>query len=449
MSTDVFQQRATLERDFVRAFLTGLARHMCRPDDAFAVCPVDLLAEGGIPHAVYAASLELHKAGVIPNLPGIYSHLRATGNTAASAVDLGDLVQGAACHEEHVQYLASRARDEGLKRKAETELRALVAESLRYGTDPVGMAPRLRALADSFECGAEDGGDIGDVLARVIENAEKGTLAAPLPTPWHTLNRVLKGGIVPGELAVLAARPGLGKTALAGCFAVETARRGKGVLFISREVTSETIGARMLAREARIDNRVFRQGIGNAPNILPAMRSAADELSPLSLRIVERSTVPMTPTEIRRQARSTTSLGLVVIDYLQLVTPDEKHNSREREVAEMSRAFKQLALDCNCPVLLLSQLNRAVEDSNRCPQLSDLRESGAIEQDADIVMFLHTSKVQRGLAKAPVRVEVAKGRSSGTGTAYLVFDKAFADFSVDEHPENWKATARSNAADGL
>ena len=447
--TDVFSQRMELEHDFLLAFLTGLARRKCQPDDAFAICPPEMLGEGGIPHAVYAATQALHKRGEWPTLHGIYAHLVATGVKHVTAADIAHLCEGIYCHEEHVKLLAQKVRAEGLKRKAEGEFAALVQESLRYGTDPVELAPRLRALADTFEGGVQDGGEIADVMERLMQNVANGTAAAPVPTPWHSVNRALKGGIVPGELCVLAARPGIGKTAFAGNLAVEVARTGKSVLFVSREVTAETIGARMLSREARIDNRVFRQGIGNAHNLLPAMRSAADVIASLPLRIVEKSTVPMTPTEIRRQARGTKDIGLVVVDYLQLVTPDQKHNSREREVAEMSRSFKQLALDCRCPVLLLSQLNRAAEEKDQCPGLHNLRESGAIEQDADIVMFLHTRKANLSMTKAPVRVEVAKGRSSGTGTAYLTFDKPFADFTVDENAESWRQQTRRDRADDL
>jgi replicative DNA helicase len=171
--------------------------------------------------------------------------------------------------------------------------------------------------------------------------------------------------------------------------------------------------------------------------MLPAIKDAAAKLSKLPLSVVEKSIAPMTPTEVRRLARGLhgrdgSRVGLVVVDYLQLLTPDAKATSREREVAEMSRAFKQLALDCDCPVLLLSQLNRSVEESDRSPQLSDLRESGAIEQDADIVLFLHSKRSFRGLARMPVQAIVAKGRSSGTGAASMIFDKPFSDFVEDD-----------------
>ena len=254
---------------------------------------------------------------------------------------------------------------------------------------------------------------------------------------------------MPGELAILAARPGMGKTALAGCMALEVARNGVDTLFISREVKDLTIGNRLTAREGRIDLSCFRQRVDRAPNVLPAIKAASARIAGLPMRVVEKSIAPMTPREVRRLAKSIKGIGLVVVDYLQLLNPDMKQNSREREVAEMSRAMKQLALDCDCPVLLLSQLNRQVEESDRAPRLSDLRESGAIEQDADIVMFLHAKKANQGLARMPVRAIVAKGRSSGTGAANLLFDKPFSDFVEDTHADEWAAkTSGQYAAAG-
>jgi len=250
---------------------------------------------------------------------------------------------------------------------------------------------------------------------------------------------------MPGELVVLAARPGMGKTALAGCIAVETARSGVPVLFVSREVRDETLGQRILAREGRLDARIFRDGMASAQRLFPAIQQAAQAISSLPLSIVEKSIAPMTPREVRRLAKSRRGLGLVVVDYLQLMVPDTRASSREREVAEMSRAFKQLALDCNCPVLLLSQLNRRSEEGDRPPQLSDLRESGAIEQDADIVIFLYARKNTLSLSRMPVKAIVAKGRSSGTGTAHLLFDKPFTDYQEDHNAIAWANQGQQSA----
>jgi len=200
--------------------------------------------------------------------------------------------------------------------------------------------------------------------------------------------------------------------------------------FVSLEVKDEALAARWMARESRIDYRAFRQGIDRAENVMPRLQYATSRLSDLPLHIFERSVRPVTPSEVRRVARKVRA-GLVIVDYLQMMAPDERNPSREREVAEMSRSFKQMALDLSIPVLILAQLNRQAEAGQREPRLSDLRESGAIEQDADIVMFLHSPNKQQSLSISPVKVKVAKGRSSGTGEAWLKFEKPFQHFSED------------------
>ena len=342
----------------------------------------------------------------------------------------------ASAREESILHLAAVVRREGLKQQAESKLLGMVADCQRYGNEPSEIASGAATLATQLEDGCADRTDysLSAIMRRVVAKLESGEAAKPMPTPWPQLNKVLKGGLAPGELAVLAARPGMGKTALAGCLSVETARAGHPVLFISREVKDETVAARILAREARIDSRIFRQGIEHAPNILPKVQRAQDQLDALPLMIVEKSIAPMTPREVRRIAKSMGGVGLIVVDYLQLMEADTKSPSREREVAEMSRSFKQLALDCNCPVLLLSQLNRESDKLDKEPSLSNLRESGAIEQDADIVLFLHTQKRMLSESTPPIKAVVAKGRSSGTGSMWLRFEKPFTNFIEGTEP---------------
>lgn len=172
--------------------------------------------------------------------------------------------------------------------------------------------------------------------------------------------------------------------------------------------------------------------MGVTPQIRGAIDAAIGQLEALPLSIVEKSTVPMCPREVRRLARGIKDLGLIVVDYLQLLHPDEKSTSREREIAEMSRAFKQMAMDLQVPVLLLSQLNRSSEEGKREPRVSDLRESGAIEQDADIILLLHTRDLDRANARPDVKCIVGKSRSTGTGTSFLRFEKAFSEFTEGE-----------------
>lgn len=451
------EARRELEREFVSAAFAGICSGTVSAADVLAVCPLELLSPGGISWAIYRAVAELAEIGSRITVPAVWSHIHAgiLANDSQTvlwprdmtAADVGDYAMSIyACREDAIMHYAGRMREEGLKRQAEAELQGLLADSRRYGNDPAEIAAGLTTLASRLDGGAPEDCDLSALMSRVVDAVEHGSAARPMPTPWPNLNAVLKGGLVPGELAILAARPGMGKTALAGCLAVEAARAGIPTLFVSREVKDVTLASRMLAREGRVDARFFRQGIEQAGNILPAVKAAAARLSRLPLRIVEKSIAPMTPREVRRLAKTTQGLGLVIVDYLQLLNPDTRQSSREREVAEMSRSMKQLALDCECPVLLLSQLNRQSEEGNREPRLSDLRESGAIEQDADIVIFLHARKGNAGLARMPVRAIVAKGRSSGTGAANLLFNKPFADFEEDAHSDAWAMKCGMQAA---
>lgn len=457
---NVVEMREDREHEFVNMALTAACAKTVSARDLLAVCPLDMLT-ARVPRAIYRAMAAVADSGAPMTLQAVWSAIRAgqAANdpkaepwpdeiTAATVADYTLSIFGR--REDAVMLAAQQVRAEGLKRRAEATLMGLVGDCQRYGNDPAEIASGLTALAAELDGGADMlPMGLSELMGRVVAAAENGEAGKPLPTPWPSLNRVLRGGIVPGELAILAARPGMGKTALAGCMALEVARNGVDTLFISREVKDLTIGNRLTAREGRIDLSCFRQRVDRAPNVLPAIKAASARIAGLPMRVVEKSIAPMTPREVRRLAKSIKGVGLVVVDYLQLLNPDTKQNSREREVAEMSRAMKQLALDCDCPVLLLSQLNRQVEESDRAPRLSDLRESGAIEQDADIVMFLHAKKANQGLARMPVRAIVAKGRSSGTGAANLLFDKPFSDFVEDTHADDWAAkTSGQYAAAG-
>lgn len=437
---NVIEMRREAERDFVNAAFCGIIQRVIEPDAVLAVCPAGLLSHDYKAKAIYDAISAIAADHSRPDPVSVWQwiHKHANDYPPMVAADVADYCTIAimGSKEESILHLAAVVRREGLKQQAESKLLGMVADCQRYGNEPSEIASCAATLATQLEDGCADRTDysLSAIMRRVVAKLESGEAAKPLPTPWPQLNKVLKGGLAPGELAVLAARPGMGKTALAGCLSVETARAGHPVLFISREVKDETVASRILAREARIDSRIFRQGIEHAPNILPKVQRAQGQLDALPLLIVEKSIAPMTPREVRRIAKSMGGVGLIVVDYLQLMEADTKSNSREREVAEMSRSFKQLALDCNCPVLLLSQLNRESDKLDKEPSLSNLRESGAIEQDADIVLFLHTQKRMLSESVPPIKAVVAKGRSSGTGSMWLRFEKPFTNFIEGTEP---------------
>ena len=442
---NVIEQRREAERDFVRAAACGIVQRVIEADSVLSVCPAGLISHDLQAQAVYSAIAAIaadHKRPD-PVTVGEWVNKHGKDYPGVGMADVASFyaLSIASAREESILHLAGIVRREGLKQQAESKLMGLLSDCQRYGNEPSEVAAGAAKLAEQLEDGCTDKADysLSAIMRRVVVKLESGEAAKPMPTPWRNLNLVLKGGIAPGELAVLAARPGVGKTALAGCFGIETARAGHPVMFVSREVKDETVAARIMSREAKIDSRIFREGIQIAPDLMPKIRKAQFLLDSAPIEIIERSIAPMTPREVRRLAKARGYIGLIVIDYLQLMEPDTRSNSREREVAEMSRAFKQLALDCNCPVLLLSQMSRKAEEENREPRLSDLRESGAIEQDADIVIFLHTPRQSLESSTPEVKVKVAKGRSSGAGSCWMRFEKLFSNFyEIPAPPEPTK-----------
>lgn len=241
-------------------------------------------------------------------------------------------------------------------------------------------------------------------------------------------------GLHGGELIVLAARPGIGKTSLAMNIAIHVALHEKlPVAIFSLEMPSVQLLTRMLATHARIDMKKLRGG-RLAPNEEERISEAANELFGLKMYIDDSG--GLSSFDLRAKARRLKQkegkVGLIVIDYLQLMHQKGKVESRQLEVAEISRALKQLAKELDAPIIALSQLNRKVEErKGGKPMLSDLRESGAIEQDADVVMFIHRDDESDGeggdpapqqhRSAIPVELIIAKQRNGPVGSIDLVF----------------------------
>lgn len=247
-----------------------------------------------------------------------------------------------------------------------------------------------------------------------------------ISTPWSKLNYALAGGISPGELVVIGARPSVGKTALAANWFWHVSACGGNALFFSLEMSRNELFNRIVAKLAGINSREFRGKLTD--DKLSLVADACDRILSADMYIDDRGL--MTTSEIKRICRVRSKnkpLSLVVIDYLQLVTPTGKNGNREQEVSSISRELKLIAKEFEVPILLLSQLNRKSESENREPQMSDLRESGAIEQDADTIIFLHQDKITiQSLGSGrpePLKVIVRKGRNTGTAVARLIYNK--------------------------
>jgi replicative DNA helicase len=249
-------------------------------------------------------------------------------------------------------------------------------------------------------------------------------------------------GMHPGELLVLAARPGVGKTSLAMNVAIHVAlKEERPVGIFSLEMPADQLLMRLLASAARVDMKKLRGG-RLTPRDEEKFQEVAGGLFNAPLYIDD--TGALSPFDLRAKARrlkqKNQGLGLLVVDYLQLMHQKGKVESRQLEVSEISRSLKALAKELEVPILALSQLNRKVEErKGGRPMLSDLRESGAIEQDADVVMFIHRDSDEdedeggpgasyTGRGAVPVELIVAKQRNGPTGTIDLVFLSEYTRF---------------------
>lgn len=294
-----------------------------------------------------------------------------------------------------------------------------------------GVDAFLKALKDAADrvngLGAADVPSIGeyimDAVQAIGDRARMGT-----PTGFRDLDSVING-MRGGELLVLGARPSVGKTALAGNIAVNVAKRGGGVAFFSLEMGREQLAQRFAMSEARVSRQDVMQG--NTEDAARLME-AAERVARLPLYIEDGGAQDMAhirATCYRLHARH--GLALIVVDYIGLIdTPQRKNGTREREVAELSREFKRLARELNVPVLLLSQLNRGMMNrSDPRPMLSDLRESGALEQDAGVVLLLHRATASDGAEDEHIaRLSVAKNRNGAVKEIGLYFRGAWFRF---------------------
>ncbi len=246
------------------------------------------------------------------------------------------------------------------------------------------------------------------------------------------------GGFRPGDLIILAARPAVGKTSFALNVASRAAQLGTAIAFFSLEMGSNQLIQRILSTEAKIESMRMRTGGMNAQD-WQRLVSVSNRLSKLDLWIDDTPSASILEVraKARRQLRHVEAgKGMIIVDYLQLMQPANAHTeSRQVEVAEISRGLKILAKEMEMPVIALSQLSRAVESrQGKRPMLSDLRESGSIEQDADIVMFIDRSTSEREAEEedrpplGTADIIVAKHRNGGTGVAHLAFQPDYTRF---------------------
>jgi replicative DNA helicase len=298
---------------------------------------------------------------------------------------------------------------------------------------------RVFAIAEQGVRGARDGAvSVQSLMPALIDQIDEwhnnpGGLRG-LPTGFDEFDRKT-GGLRPGDLVIVAGRPSMGKTTFAVNMAEFAALQGgvkASVAIFSMEMPSEQLMTRMLSSIGRVSLGHIRSG-QISDDDWPRITGAAGQLS--EARIFIDETPALTPTELRARARRVHrehGLGLVVVDYLQLMQVPGNSENRATEIAEISRGLKALAKELRVPVIALSQLNRGVEQRvDKKPVMSDLRESGAIEQDADMILLIYREEVydKNTTKKGIAEIDLAKHRNGETGTFLLTFQGQYSRFT--------------------
>jgi len=425
---------------------------------------------------VYEAVLDLQNIGRPVDVVSVAGYLRDRGRLEqiGGTPYLAQLVDATPA----VAHIGAHARVV----REKWRLRQLIATCQRFTAEGYAVPPDTQKFIDSaeqaiFDIARTNEGSVvepvRDAVVRafkLLEEAERrGGGITGISTGFTRLDRQVSG-LHAGDLYIIAARPGMGKTSFVLNLALNVAQTraekdnssgeeyfeapaeepGHGVLFCSLEMPKEQLAARLLASEAQVDMSNIRSGRMSRED-WSRMTDAASRLARLPLWLDD--TPALTLLDLRAKIRRLQAevsrkdgplrakgLGLVAIDYLQLMQGRKDAGSREQEISELSRGLKQLAKEMRVPVIALSQLNRAVETrtaKDKRPQLSDLRESGAIEQDADTIMFIYRDEYyfKDSEAKNVAEIIVAKQRNGPTGTVLTKFTSAFTRFDNLEAEE--------------
>lgn len=399
----------------------NVALERLRPDDFYRATNREIFAAMSVltdrrePIDIVTLSQELRARGTLEQCGGI-EHLSRLASIVPSAAN--------------VPFYAKVVREMSIRRKVIHEASEIIQQAFDAEGD-VGefvdaTEQRILAVSEhkttpSFYPVSEVVQDSIKLIEQLYDRKEPITGVA---TGFEHLNH-LTAGFQPSDLIVLAARPSMGKTALALCMAQHVGiHQKKGVAVFSLEMSKEQLVLRMLCSEARVDSSKVRTGnLGERD--FPLLVDAASKIAEATIYIDD--TPGVTVSEVRAKSRRLHRehpLALIVVDYLQLMRSPSYSNSREQEIADISRNLKALAKELKVPVVALSQLNRSLESRNdKRPMMSDLRESGAIEQDADLIMFIYRDEVynpespERGTAE----LIIAKQRTGPTGMVKLVF----------------------------
>lgn len=390
---------------------------------------------------LYAAMQDLDATGKALDLNSVALRLQEKGQLeAAGGLDyIIALVDGAVSSAGVKTYIETIQDKYQLRRLIETadEIRETAMESadslddILSQSESAVMDVTRRTRGTDFLSSRE----IVDRVLEQLKELRNTSGITGIKTGYTDLDR-MTNGFQRGDLIILAARPAMGKSALALNLAVQAARRNPGAVAVfSLEMPADSIMKRMLSSESRVQSCKLRDGrLSN--DEMNRLFEAGNGLAESLIYLDDTGSIKVNQifSKCRKLKSEQESLSMIVIDYLQLIT-GSRSDSRQQEVSEISRSLKILAKEMDCPVIALSQLSRKVEDrTGHEPQLSDLRESGSIEQDADIVMFLYRENYYDKDKEAQEQIEVvdlslAKHRNGAIGRIQLAFEKGVSRFT--------------------
>ncbi|MBX7136667.1 MAG: replicative DNA helicase [Oligoflexia bacterium] len=417
-----------LDNEAINVALERLtAEDFYRPDHSAIFAAMGALVDRNEPIDVITLSQQLRSAGTLEQCGGPENLARLSSAVPSSA---------------NVGYYARVVKEMSLRRKVIHEASMIISQAfdIEGEVEEFLDATEQKILGVSENRVRPSFHRVSDVIHDSIKLVEKlynqKDMVTGVPTGFDKLNE-FTAGFQPSDLIIIAARPSMGKTALALNMAQYIAIHSstetpRAVAFFTLEMSKEQLVLRMLCGEARVDNSKVRVGnLGDRD--FPRLVEAASRIS--NAPIFLDDTPAVTVTEVRAKARRLHRehpLSLIIVDYLQLMRSPTYSHSREQEISDISRSLKALAKELNVPVIALSQLNRSVESRNdKRPQMSDLRESGAIEQDADIIMFIYRDEVynkENSPDKGIAELIISKQRTGPTGTVRLAFSPEFTRF---------------------
>ncbi len=348
----------------------------------------------------------------------------------------------------HVSYYAQLVKEKAVLRKAIRLCKHMIGKGQSFDGEVsdfvADFEKEVFALSQTMRSKTSKTESIKTYLIESIQEinkmeSKKAGEINGVPTGFNALDSKLLG-MLPGQLFIVAGRPGMGKTAFGTTVALQaTKKTNLPVAIFSLEMMAKELVTRLLCTESRTDYGKLRKKVYDKEDI-SRMILGAQKLSELNIFVNDFGTLTVLDIQAEcRRIKSEYGLGLVVVDYVQLLRSHSGNPSREQQISEISRSLKQLAKEMECPVIALAQLNRGVENrDNKRPNVSDLRESGSLEQDADVVILLYRDDFYNKESQEPgvAEVIIGKNRAGETGTVKLKWLGQYTTFADLQYPPN-------------